>query len=362
MFKIPNISRNKLGLITTAIMGLGSVLNLSAVANASTLNVEFTNVGPPNGMGIAQFWIGVHDGSFDLFNSGETASREIEILAEDGFIGLEGRVPGVVEIIEATGVNLEAVSPELRAAIDAGVDLNEFIPDNSIASLFAQSSAGANGGVQDILFPFSTTPRFFVLLRSGESISQTIKVEARLTNRFFSYAAMLFPTNDGFIANDDPQGIEIFDEQGNFIGADFTVFGDQVWDGGTEVNDEEQTSIPFTPPIFGLSVDEGGVIHPFPSNSIKLPGEGGFVDFEFNGEKLFENADFSRPLPSNGLQLPGAGELAQANVSGSNYPLVRVTVTQVSTPEPASIKGLLAVGGMLCLSRCLRFFKLKHRK
>ena len=39
---------------------------------------------------------------------------------------------------------------------------------------------------------------------------------------------MLFPSNDAFLVNDDPTQIEIFDAEGNFIGAEFIITGNQV--------------------------------------------------------------------------------------------------------------------------------------
>lgn len=336
MFNNSQTSGNKLGLATTTIAIMGSMLSLSATASATTLKVTFTSVTPINGIGVAQLWAAAHDGTFDPFNSGETASRAIELLAEDGFIGNEGRVPGLLPIIQAAGLDLNKISPELRAAVDAGVDLTQFTPSDSLAGLFARSTAAQNGGVQEILFPFSTTPRFLVLLRSGESISTTLNVTDPNINRFFSYAGMLFPTNDTFIANDDPMGIEIFDAQGNFLGADFTVFGAQAWNAGTEVNDEGPNTVPYNiVASIGNSVDEGGVIHPFPIGGIKPPGSGGIVDLNFRGQKLFENGDFAR----------------------SNYPLVRISVRQVSTPEPDSIMGLLTAGGVFLLSGCWKLFQ-----
>ena len=336
MFQSKNKFSQKIVSLVSTIMGVGSTLLLTNVASASTLKVEVTNVGPVNGMALAQTWFGIHDGSFDLFDAGEAASRPIEILAEDGFPGLEARVPGVVDIIQRINLNLPAVSPELQDAIDNGEDLSTFIPDNTIAGEF-NSIAAANGGVQDILFPFSASPRFFILLQSGESLSKTVHVDDPSTNRFFSYAAMLFPTNDAFIANDDPEEIEIFDDRGNFIGADILISGDQVWDGGTEVNDERQDSAPFLPQFFGITQEEeNGVIHPFPRNSFKLPGEGGFVDFEFPpGTQFFENADFTR----------------------QTAPLFRVRVTQVVVPEPNSAKSLLAVGSLFLFGAVGRWFK-----
>ncbi|MEL7334117.1 MAG: DUF4114 domain-containing protein, partial [Cyanobacteria bacterium J06560_2] len=65
---------------------------------------------------------------------------------------------------------------------------------------------------------------------------------------------MLLPSNDFFVANGDPLAHRIFDDEGNFIGADFFIVGSQVLDAGTEVNDELAESTAF----FGQSTPDTG--------------------------------------------------------------------------------------------------------
>ncbi len=117
---------------------------------------------------------------------------------------------------------------------------------------------------------------------------------------------MLFPTNDGFIGNDVP--IEIFDQDGNFIGADFIVLGSEVLDAGTEVNDENPVNVLYTLDVAGNSVDENGTIQPYPG--FLAPGEGGVLDFEIDGEQVFINADFTV----------------------SDYQIARITVSLLDAP------------------------------
>ena len=47
-------------------------------------------------------------------------------------------------------------------------------------------------------------------------------------NRFFSYAAMIIPSNDAFIANGSPFAHPVFDEQGSFVGEPFFVRADRT--------------------------------------------------------------------------------------------------------------------------------------
>jgi hypothetical protein len=79
-------------------------------------------------------------------------------------------------------------------------------------------------------------------------------------NRYFSYLAMVVPSNDAFIGNDNPTVVELFDAGGGFVGADFTLTGNRIWDAGTEVNG--LTGALFVVGQDGsLSPAEGGVVH-----------------------------------------------------------------------------------------------------
>ena len=257
------------------------------------LHITIENLAPEAGTSIAPFWFAFHDGSFDLYDVGETASPALELLAEDGIVGLEAQIPGVLEDAVALGLNLDIIQPGLQSLFDAGIDFSQVQPPNStIAGLFLESSAGTNDGIQAISIKDNRVAPFFLAQKPGEIVSNTVTLGDNLANnRFFSYAAMLFPTNDGFIANDVP--IEIFDEEGNFIGADFIVLGSEVLDSGTEINDEDPFNVLYTLEVAGNSIDENGTIQPYPG--FLASGEGGVLDFAIDGEQVFANADFTVP-------------------------------------------------------------------
>ncbi|MCI0630901.1 MAG: spondin domain-containing protein, partial [Phycisphaerales bacterium] len=62
-------------------------------------------------------------------------------------------------------------------------------------------------------------------------------------HRFFSFASMVIPSNDAFIANPRATRHELFDEGGEFQGPIvINVRGSQVWDAGTEANTEMQAA------------------------------------------------------------------------------------------------------------------------
>lgn len=304
-------------------------------SEVTTIQVTVENIAPENGTGFAQVWFGLHDGSFDLFNQGEPASESLEFLAEDGLVGLEEMIlPGKLEEMVAAGLDINQLPLSVQQAISLGLDLPNLPPPPGIvAGDFLASSAGENGGTQgmvvtsirtnpelfDLLddpsaFPQevldSITTPFFFIQAPGETETFTVTLEGTPEeNRYFSFASMLFPTNDGFIGNDDPQAIEIFDESGNFVGADFVVTSEDAWDAGTEVNDESSENLLYTFEAFGSSIDENGTVQPYPG--FLAPGEGGILDFEFNDNLVAANADFTVP----------------------DYQIARITVTAVEESE-----------------------------
>lgn len=260
-------------------LSVASILSFSPIAKANTLvKVTIENLAPSDGTVLTPLWVGFHDGTFDTFNVGGKASPALESLAEDGITdGLKNDfVSGSAGVVEATitGVGLGPGTPPV-------------IPPNS-------------------------------------SASQTFTVDENLaTSGYFSYASMVVPSNDAFIGNDNPSAFKIFDDQGNFLGADFIVRGDRVWDAGTEENDEIPANTALlgqTAPNTGVTTDEAIVAHP------------GFIP---GGNILtaFAGADFTQP----------------------NYEVARITVEQV--PEPTTI-----AGSLLIISGLLNYKKIKPRQ
>ncbi|MGH1489774.1 MAG: spondin domain-containing protein [Acidimicrobiales bacterium] len=155
-------------------------------ARVFEVTVEITNLAPEGGTFQTPVWVGSHDGSFDLYDRGAPISPELERLAEDGNTG---------PLVEAFGDS------------GAGTDSVAF---------------GPNGAI----FP-------------GETASVSFLVDTtRGQNQYFSYASMVIPSNDAFVANGDPMAHKIFNDRGRFMPASFIVSGADVLDAGSEVNDE----------------------------------------------------------------------------------------------------------------------------
>ncbi len=283
--------------IAGIILAISSTMIMPSKAMASRLQITIENLNPPPGALITPLWLGIHDGSFDSFDIGSPASSGIEIVAEEGFIGFE-------DLIGTTDFAPPEIFPDF---------------DDTIAGEFAASSAADNGGIQTFL-----TGTFFppAGILAGETNSIILNIEDPSVNRFFNYAGMFLPSNDGFIGNPDP--LEIFDINGNFIPTEIILTPDIIWDAGTEVNDEDPFNIPFSGDLVGNGISEGGVIgvHPGFINPPGSPGSIFDVGIELPGTTVtFTNGDFT---------------------GNPDFVLGRITITQV--PESNSIIGLLSFG------------------
>ena len=174
--------------------GIVPIMRVTIQNNKTPVRVTVKNQAPAGGVYLTPVWLGFHDGSFDSFNVGETASTGIERMAEDGDFG-------------------------------------------ALAEDFETSGAGVG---QVVLNPegFAGAPLF----DPGFSTTEMVYLDAG-SNRYLSYAAMLLPSNDAFIGNDNPMAYPIFDDSGSFAGpVRVKVYGNNVWDAGTEANTESDAA------------------------------------------------------------------------------------------------------------------------
>jgi hypothetical protein len=170
-----------------------AVLCASANAELITVNIENTMAG--DSFFLTPFWIGVHNGGFDTYDSGAMASE----------------FSGLTELAETGNT-----SP--------------------LSGAFSSSAAGAAGGAQATVTAvgFSGDAPVF---SPGESTSFNLDVGDSTVNQYFSFASMVIPSNDLFISNGNPNAYQIFDAAGNFNGNTvIEIYGRDVNDNGTEVN------------------------------------------------------------------------------------------------------------------------------
>jgi hypothetical protein len=218
-------------------------LSMAQEVPAAILGVDVQiaaiNNTPSNGTFQTPVWFGIHDGTFDIYDSGEAASLfhgdALERIAEDG-----NAVP--------------------------------------LTAAFVNSGAGvAHGTIAGPSGP----------LGSNDGGGVTIRVDPNSeTSRYFSYTSMVIPSNDAFIANGNPTAHMLFDSDGELDFTQFSVAGDEVLDAGTEVNDEIDVNTAF----FGQSTPDTGTAQ---ASTVALhtgfiaPGGGGILD-----DLMFANANF----------------------------------------------------------------------
>ncbi len=173
-----------------------SMICQSAVAQATgQIQVTVTNEGNTD-FTLTPLWFGFHNGNFDSFNAGATASTGLEEIAELGSVG--------------------TFNAEFAAAPGTPGDI--------------QGVVTAPGG-------FAGAP----VIEPGETGSGSVGIINAANYRYFNFASMLIGTNDLFIGNDNALAYEIFDMNGNFNGTngvfEIEVFQSSLYDAGTEIND-----------------------------------------------------------------------------------------------------------------------------
>lgn len=173
----------------TGLLVAGCLSSSMAMADDNTVTVEITNLS--NALYYTPLLVSVHDGRTHLFETGSAASANLQAMAEGG------NISGLIADLDAAGAN-------------------------SVAN----PAAG--------------------LLAPGASTTATMTMSKR--NRYLSIAAMLLPTNDGFVGLD---AMKIPKKKGTHT---FYLNG---YDAGTEANDEivNGGGAPGTP---GIPADPGG--------------------------------------------------------------------------------------------------------
>ena len=173
---------------TTIAAGLLAAFAGSALAGP--LTITFENLQADGGFFFTPAWGGLHDGSFDSYDGGTLASSW----------------PGLTELAEEGNTG-------------------------PISSAFAAATGGV--GVDATITGSVGHPT----ISPGESGSVTLNAGNPAVNRYFSYASMLIPSNDIFVANGNPLAHEVYDAAGNFTGPlTIDIYGSSFNDNGTELN------------------------------------------------------------------------------------------------------------------------------
>lgn len=225
--------------------------SLALGARAAEYRITVTNVGPQP---LSPIFYSAGTSAFDIFNVGGTASLGIKGIAEGG---------------------------------------------DTTAMLAIAAGAGSAVGTYGVLGASPLAP--------GPAYTTTFTADA--AHPYFSFAAMLGKTNDGFIG----EGVSSLGLRLDGGDLDLTVLGSRAWDAGTELNTQSAADLAFL----------GGSGNPQedPANAL-VRVHGGVID--------------------------GLGEFAQMPAWQLSTSLARIQVQAV--PEPASFAAL-GVGALALLRR-----------
>ncbi len=242
---ISNLNSGARRSFSSVIAKLALALGTLAIsASAVEIAVTVRNTTPDNGLWAVNPILMVHDGSFDSFDAGSSASAGLEAAAEDGN-------PGPFR---------EAFSTDQPNGLSAVI-----------------------GGP----------------VAPGRSFTQIFDIDPSISShQFLSYLSMIIPSNDGFWGNDTANAYPLFDGDDNVIARTIPVWGAAVWDAGTETNDEIPANTAFLAQAApNTGVTEGGVVALHPG--FMAPGMGGILDATSMAPGFpisFTGADFTESM------------------------------------------------------------------
>lgn len=208
--------------ITTKLMiatTLGMLPTLAGAQAIGDLRIAVEHAGNTD-FSLTPLWFGFHNGAFDTFDTGSAASPALEAIAELGSVA------------------------EITAAFTAAPGVPGDI--QGVAAAAGNGVPPIEPGETGIGFATPVNPAGY---------------------QYFSYLSMVVPTNDTFIGNGDPFAHQVFNGSGDLIDASgnltnervIQIFGSNVYDAGTEVNDGIGAA--FTDGQNGMAGNaEGGIV------------------------------------------------------------------------------------------------------
>lgn len=243
------------------IAAMAAALAFCSTAGASQvqLKVMIENLAPTNSVSFAPLHVGFNSGTFDSFNNGQAAGPEIISVAELG-----------------SGTEWQS----------------------AFAATEPNSTRGTIGGA----------------LLPGHTSSATFVIDTAI-NSFFTFAAMVLPSNDFFIGNDSPTKYQLFDAFGNLLIGSIVQKASDIWDAGSE------------------AFDPGAAAFIAGSDAALRTAENSVVGFNFSNLALFDG------------QTTAAGYVFNSGLE-SGTDVYRISFQKVPEPETLALilPGLLAVG------------------
>ncbi len=264
------------------LLATSGILATTYPAEAAFLRVTVESLAPNNGVYFTPVWVGFHNGSFDSYDNGLAAAEGLERLAEDGD----------TSVISADFTNN-------LTYVNTGLTQGGIRVDGTIGS---------------------------APIAPNQTVSQLFEISEDESNRYFSYASMILPTNDYFIANGNPTGIDLSHLFNNIGGSISFDIGNSVNEAGTEINDFDFSA---GNPLFGIAGGQSG----------------GNQGNEQNG--VITNVTNPTDPFTDFLNRPAGFDFNPLNFNNDTlYPngIARVTITSVNVPESSPINGLFLLG------------------
>ncbi len=234
-----------LGIVCLPSLAKGEIIDVT---------VTFENLSHDNSISFAPLRVGFNNGTFDSFNINEAATAPIISIAEGG-----------------SGSDW---FPAFAAADPTAV---------------LGTVAGTGG-------PFLP----------GGSNSATFRVDTSV-NQFFTFASMVVPSNDLFIGNDNPAGIQLFDSAGNLLVNQINETAARIWDNGSE-----------------QAIAANAAFLVGSDNDARVP-QNGVVTFDFAELDVYDGLDTV------------AGYTFDSEFINSSTAIARISFSATVVPEPSSL-------------------------
>ncbi len=260
------------------IFGLGLTLFTATSSHAALIDLTITvrNLSPANSTSFAPLRFGVGNGTFDSFNNGSVAG------------------PGIVSIAEGGG------------------------GQTWFSDFAAADPNSVRGTVGGALIPVGSPGNG----NFASAATSTFAIDTAV-NRFFTFGAMVVPSNDLFVGPDQPDAFQIFDTNGSLLINRISQTAAQIWNAGSEAADPANAAFVV-----------GGV------NSQRTPE---------NGVVSFSRTELGA---INGLTTPAGYVFSDASLTGSTEIYeITFSATPTAVPEPSSMALLSLVGGGVTLVR-----------